>query len=191
MCQYYSMVVICLVFVLTLNILIMYNTINLVGDIIGPVAQLGARFNRTEEVAGSNPARSTTNFWYKGPWRSWERVSMALRRSRVRVPLGPFYFKYYAGKVIEIVYTIFSFKLRLFLFPIDHLIRWILFLVLFCLKIGFTNIFEVLQIYINNRWIAIDLCWWLIFFAAIFESGKLFVRLSLLDLLKFCYLCDM
>ena len=25
----------------------------------GPVAQLGARFNRTEEVAGSNPARST------------------------------------------------------------------------------------------------------------------------------------
>ena len=26
---------------------------------IGPVAQLGARFNRTEEVAGSNPARST------------------------------------------------------------------------------------------------------------------------------------
>ena len=56
------MVVICLVFVLTLNILIMYNTINLVGDIIGPVAQLGARFNRTEEVAGSNPARSTTNF---------------------------------------------------------------------------------------------------------------------------------
>jgi len=62
---------------------------------------------------------------------------------------------------------------------------------LFCLKIGFTNIFEVLQIYINNRWIAIELCWWLIFFAAIFESGKLFVRLSLLDLLKFCYLCDM
>ena len=28
----------------------------------GPVAQLGARFNRTEEVAGSNPARST-GFW--------------------------------------------------------------------------------------------------------------------------------
>ena len=27
--------------------------------VIGPVAQLGARFNRTEEVAGSNPARST------------------------------------------------------------------------------------------------------------------------------------
>ena len=26
----------------------------------GPVAQLGARFNRTEEVAGSNPARSTS-----------------------------------------------------------------------------------------------------------------------------------
>ena len=25
---------------------------------LGPVAQLGARFNRTEEVAGSNPARS-------------------------------------------------------------------------------------------------------------------------------------
>ncbi len=26
----------------------------------GPVAQLGARINRTDEVAGSNPARSTT-----------------------------------------------------------------------------------------------------------------------------------
>ena len=26
---------------------------------IGPVAQLGARINRTDEVAGSNPARST------------------------------------------------------------------------------------------------------------------------------------
>ena len=25
----------------------------------GPVAQLGARINRTDEVAGSNPARST------------------------------------------------------------------------------------------------------------------------------------
>ena len=25
----------------------------------GPVAQLGARFNRTEEVEGSNPSRST------------------------------------------------------------------------------------------------------------------------------------
>ena len=26
---------------------------------LGPVAQLGARFNRTEEVEGSNPSRST------------------------------------------------------------------------------------------------------------------------------------
>ncbi len=26
---------------------------------LGPVAQLGARFNRTEEVGGSNPPRST------------------------------------------------------------------------------------------------------------------------------------
>ncbi len=26
--------------------------------VIGPVAQLGARINRTDEVAGSNPARS-------------------------------------------------------------------------------------------------------------------------------------
>ena len=24
-----------------------------------------------------------------GPWRSWERVAMALRRSRVQIPLGP------------------------------------------------------------------------------------------------------
>ena len=31
----------------------------------GPVAQLGARFNRTEEVAGSNPARSTGR--HQGP----------------------------------------------------------------------------------------------------------------------------
>ncbi len=30
---------------------------NLAG--LGPVAQLGARFNRTEEVEGSNPSRST------------------------------------------------------------------------------------------------------------------------------------
>ena len=29
------------------------------GFIDGPVAQLGARVNRTDEVAGSNPARST------------------------------------------------------------------------------------------------------------------------------------
>lgn len=28
----------------------------------GPVAQLGARINRTDEVAGSNPARSTRNW---------------------------------------------------------------------------------------------------------------------------------
>ncbi len=28
-------------------------------EIIGPVAQLGARLNRTEEVRGSNPLRST------------------------------------------------------------------------------------------------------------------------------------
>ncbi len=67
----------------------------------GPVAQLGARINRTDEVAGSNPARSTLltiqRFEGKipavetngGPWRSWERVSMALRRSWVRIPLGP------------------------------------------------------------------------------------------------------
>ena len=32
---------------------------------LGPVAQLGARFNRTEEVAGSNPARSI--FAFVGP----------------------------------------------------------------------------------------------------------------------------
>ena len=30
----------------------------------GPVAQLGARFNRTEEVAGSNPARSTFSLFF-------------------------------------------------------------------------------------------------------------------------------
>ena len=34
--------------------------------LFGPVAQLGARFNRTEEVAGSNPARST-NSQTQGP----------------------------------------------------------------------------------------------------------------------------
>jgi hypothetical protein len=28
----------------------------------GPVAQLGARINRTDEVAGSNPARSTGEY---------------------------------------------------------------------------------------------------------------------------------
>ena len=34
----------------------------------GPVAQLGARINRTDEVAGSNPARSTKGFLKKsGP----------------------------------------------------------------------------------------------------------------------------
>ena len=27
--------------------------------------------------------------FFRGPWRSWERVSMALRRSWVRIPLGP------------------------------------------------------------------------------------------------------
>jgi hypothetical protein len=32
---------------------------NLAAFYFGPVAQLGARFNRTEEAAGSNPARST------------------------------------------------------------------------------------------------------------------------------------
>ena len=88
---------------------------------LGPVAQLGARVNRTDEVAGSNPARSIEDYPQileigqieklkksvksaksvdeivvkslalnnGGLWRSWERVSMALRRSWVRVPLGP------------------------------------------------------------------------------------------------------
>ena len=62
------------------------------------MAQLGARFNRTEEVAGSNPARSILAVIFRGPWRSWERVSMALRRSRVRVPLGPLIDLYLYGK---------------------------------------------------------------------------------------------
>ena len=54
----------------------------------GAVAQMGERYNRTVEVRGSNPL-SSTSADDMGPWRSWERVSMALRRSRVRVPLGP------------------------------------------------------------------------------------------------------
>jgi hypothetical protein len=54
----------------------------------GAVAQMGERYNRTVEVRGSNPLSSTFAD-DRGPWRSWERVSMALRRSRVRVPLGP------------------------------------------------------------------------------------------------------
>src|SRR5215472_10311886 len=35
------------------------------------------------------PARSKTAVANLGLWRSWERVSMALRRSGVRVPSGP------------------------------------------------------------------------------------------------------
>ena len=42
-------------FVLTVNLPLKYNP----NTQEGPVAQLGARINRTDEVAGSNPARST------------------------------------------------------------------------------------------------------------------------------------
>ena len=62
----------------------------------GAVAQLGERYNRTVEVRGSSPLSSTSQHcWSKykvsdlGLWRSWERVSMALRRSGVRVPSAP------------------------------------------------------------------------------------------------------
>ncbi len=41
--------------VLTVNLPLKYNP----NTQEGPVAQLGARINRTDEVAGSNPARST------------------------------------------------------------------------------------------------------------------------------------
>lgn len=59
----------------------------------GAVAQLGERINRTDEARGSNPLSSTCRLsatsetWARSA--AWERVSMALRRSRVRVPPGP------------------------------------------------------------------------------------------------------
>lgn len=60
----------------------------MIGALDGAVAQLGERFNGIEEARGSNPLSSIV-----GPWRSWERVSMALRRSWVRIPLGPHNYK--------------------------------------------------------------------------------------------------
>jgi hypothetical protein len=38
----------------------------------GPVAQLGARFNRTEEAEGSNPSRSTAE--YSKSFDNWNRT---------------------------------------------------------------------------------------------------------------------